>query len=62
MSSVARRRTYHRRMERLRERRDSFAVRRLDLILGITALALLVATAAFPVSYTHLTLPTIYSV
>ena len=39
--------TYHRQMDRLRERRDRLAVRRLDLVLGVTALALLLATAAF---------------
>jgi signal transduction histidine kinase len=47
MSSVARWHTYHRQMDRLRERRDRLAVRRLDLALVITALLLLGATAAF---------------
>jgi len=47
MSSVARWQTYHQQMDRLRERRDRFAVRRLDLVLAATALALLGATAAF---------------
>ena len=36
MSSVARWQTYHRQMDRLRERRDGFAVRRLDLVLVVT--------------------------
>jgi len=39
--------TYHRQMERLRERRDRLAVGRLDLILVFTALVLTVATFAF---------------
>jgi signal transduction histidine kinase len=47
MSGVARWPTYHRQMERLRERRDRLAVRRLDLVLGAFALALLALTAAF---------------
>ena len=47
MSSVARWPTYHQQMDRLRERRDRFAVRRLDLVLVVTALALLGTTAAF---------------
>jgi len=47
VSGVARWQTYHRHMERLRDRRDRLAVRRLDLILIVTALALLFVTAAF---------------
>ena len=39
--------TYHRRMERLRERRDLLAVRRLDLALGLTAAGLVIGTIAF---------------
>ncbi|HEY7023813.1 MAG TPA: sensor histidine kinase [Candidatus Limnocylindrales bacterium] len=34
-------------MDRLRERRDRFAIRRLDLVLAVTAVILLAATAAF---------------
>jgi signal transduction histidine kinase len=34
-------------MERLRERRDLLAVRRLDLVLGLTALGLIIGTLAF---------------
>ena len=44
--SAARWQTYHRQMDRLRERRDKLAVRRLDLVLAVTALLLLAATAA----------------
>jgi len=44
---VARWQTYHRQMDRLRERRDRLAVRRLDLVLVLTAGALLALTAAF---------------
>jgi signal transduction histidine kinase len=47
MAGLARARTYHRGMERLRERRDKLAVRRLDLVLALTALGLLAATVAF---------------
>lgn len=47
MTSVARWQTYHRQMDRLRDRRDRFAVRRLDLVLGLTALALVGATTLF---------------
>ena len=47
MTGVARRQTYHRQVERLRDRRDRLAVRRLDIVLVFTGLALLVATAAF---------------
>lgn len=47
MSGVARWQAYHRQMERWRERRDRLAVRRLDLVLLVTALGLVVATAAF---------------
>jgi len=47
LGSAARWQTYHRQMDRLRERRDRLAVRRLDLVLAITALLLLGATAAF---------------
>ncbi len=47
MGSAARWPTYHRQMDRLRERRDNLAVRRLDLVLLVTALALLGATAVF---------------
>ena len=37
LGSAARWQTYHRQMDRLRERRDRLAVRRLDLVLAITA-------------------------
>jgi len=47
LGSAARWQTYHRQMDRLRERRDRLAVRRLDLALAITALLLLGATVAF---------------
>jgi signal transduction histidine kinase len=47
LSSAARWQTYHRQMDRLRERRDRFAIRRLDLVLAFTAILLLGATAAF---------------
>jgi signal transduction histidine kinase len=47
LSGAARWQTYHRQMDRLRERRDRLAVRRLDLVLIVTALALLAATALF---------------
>lgn len=47
VSGAAARRTYHRQMDRLRERRDRLAVRQLDLLLVLTALGLLVATVAF---------------
>src|SRR4051794_31223747 len=47
LSEAARWQTYHRQMDRLRERRDRLAVRRLDLVLAVTAVALLVVTAAF---------------
>ncbi|CAN5793225.1 hypothetical protein BH24CHL5_BH24CHL5_07380 [soil metagenome] len=47
MSGVARWHAYHRQMERLRERRDRFAVQRLDLVLGLIALLLAATTAAF---------------
>ena len=46
MSGVARTRTYHRQMERLRERRDTLAVRRADLVLLGTAIILIGLTAA----------------
>lgn len=39
--------TYHRRMERLLERRDRLAVRRLDLALALTAAGLVIGTIAF---------------
>jgi signal transduction histidine kinase len=47
MSGVARWQTYHRQMERLRERRDRLAIRRLDLALLVTAAAMVLITAAF---------------
>jgi len=47
LGSAARWQTYHRQMDRLRERRDRFAIRRLDLVLAVTAVILLGATAAF---------------
>jgi signal transduction histidine kinase len=47
MSSAARWQTYHHQMDRLRERRDRLAVRRLDLVLVLTAFGLLALTAAF---------------
>lgn len=47
MSAEARWRTYHRQMERLRERRDRLAIRRLDLALLATAAVLIAVTAAF---------------
>jgi signal transduction histidine kinase len=47
LGRVARGRTYHRRMDRLRERRDRLAFRRLDIVLAITAVVLLGATVAF---------------
>jgi len=47
VSGAARWQTYHRQMDRLRDRRDRLAVRRLDLVLVVTALGLLVVTAAF---------------
>src|SRR4051812_5824712 len=47
MNSLARWPTYHRQMERLRDRRDRLAVRRLDIVLVVTAVALIAATAAF---------------
>src|SRR3990170_1912039 len=47
MSGEAARRTYHRQMDRLRERRDRLAIRRLDLVLLLTAVGLIVATVAF---------------
>lgn len=47
MSAEARWQTYHRQMERLRERRDLLAVRRLDIALFATFVGLTLATAAF---------------
>src|SRR6187551_1118520 len=47
VSGAARWQTYHRQMDRLRDRRDRLAVRRLDLVLVVTALGLLAVTAAF---------------
>ena len=47
MGGAARSRTYHRQMDRLRERRDRLAVRRLDFLLAATALLLFGLTAAF---------------
>jgi signal transduction histidine kinase len=47
LSGAVRWQTYHRQMELLRERRDRLAVRRLDLVLIGTAVALLMGTAAF---------------
>ncbi len=47
MSGVARWQTYHRQMERLRERRDRLAIRRLDLVLIVTAVGMLLLTGAF---------------
>lgn len=47
MSGVARLQTYHRQMEGLRERRDLLAIRRLDLVLIVTAVGLLLLTGAF---------------
>jgi signal transduction histidine kinase len=47
MTSQARWHTYHRQMERLRERRDRLAIRRLDLVLVVIAVGLTLATAAF---------------
>ncbi len=41
MSGLARWRTYHRQMDRLRERRDRLAVRRLDFVLVRDRVALL---------------------
>src|SRR5438128_953671 len=39
--------TYHRAMDRLRERRDQFTIRRLDLVLLATAGGLILLTFAF---------------
>ena len=47
MTGLARRQTYDRQVERLRERRDRLAVRRLDLVLFVAGAALLVVTGAF---------------
>lgn len=47
MSSAAGQPTYHRQMERLRERRDRPAVSRLDLVLVVTAVLLTASTLAF---------------
>ncbi len=47
LSSAARWQTYHRQVDRLRDRRDKLAVRRLDLVLAVTGLGLLAITAAF---------------
>ena len=47
LGSAARWQTYHRQMDRLRERRDRLAIRRLDMALAITALLLFGATVAF---------------
>ncbi len=50
MSGVARWQTYHRQVERLRDlrdRRDRLAVRRLDLVLTVTAVGMLLLTGAF---------------
>jgi signal transduction histidine kinase len=47
LSGIARWQTYHRQMERLRERRDRFAIRQLDLVLLATAITLILLTAAF---------------
>jgi len=47
LSGVARWQTYHRQMERLRERRDRLAIRRLDLLLLVTAVGMLLLTATF---------------
>jgi signal transduction histidine kinase len=46
MSSTARLQTYQRQMDRLRDRRDRLAVRRLDLVLVVTTFVLLALTAA----------------
>src|SRR4051794_28896665 len=46
MSGTARLQTYQRQMDRLRERRDRLAVRRLDFVLVVTTLVLVVVTAA----------------
>ena len=47
LSGVARWQTYHRQMELLRERRDRLAIRRLDLVLIVTAVGMLLLTAVF---------------
>lgn len=47
LSSVARWQSYHRQVERLRERRDRLAIRRLDLILLVTAVGMTLLTVAF---------------
>jgi signal transduction histidine kinase len=44
LTNLARLQTYHRQMERLRERRDRLAIRRLDLVLVATGIALAVVT------------------
>src|SRR5688572_25367065 len=44
LTGLARLQTYHRQMERLRERRDRLAVRRLDLVLMVAATAFAVLT------------------
>jgi signal transduction histidine kinase len=44
LTGLARFQTYHRQMERLRERRDRLAVRRLDLVLMVAATAFTVLT------------------
>ena len=46
MGAEAVRQPYHRHMERLRERRDQLAFRRLDLVLVLTAVALIGVTFA----------------
>jgi signal transduction histidine kinase len=45
LTGQARWQTYHRQMERLRERRDRFAIRRLDLVMVFTAFGLTFVTA-----------------
>src|SRR4051794_10912977 len=47
LSDAARWDTYHRQVDRLRERRDRLGVRRLDVAPAVTALILLGITAAF---------------
>ena len=47
LSDAARWETYHRQVDRLRERGDRLGVRRLDIALAITALLLLAITTAF---------------
>jgi signal transduction histidine kinase len=45
LTGLARWQTYHRQMERLRERRDGLAIRQLDLVLVATAVLLAALTA-----------------